>query len=346
MKGYVLDPSTAGEHDLGSALAEEAFVGGKRVRRKGHLISAEDFPILQQLDAPVHAVRFEPGDLHEDQAGLEIAQIVMGDGLERRGPVQSRYNLVATAKGVLHVDVARLARINALQGLAVFTLPDHLVVVPGRVCAGVKITPVGVPDSIVLEASTIAGKNRVVRVKPFVPKRVGVITTERMAEPVRERFRSMVSSKIGWYGSRITAFEEPPLEVGAVAAAMRSLIDGGAEVLLLAGGNTIDPMDPALLALPAIGAQMTRFGAPAHPGSMFWMAQCGEVALINLASCSMYSKSTVADLVLPWVFTGERVTTEQLDALGHGGLLDRGMGWRFPPYDVDSVIEGDEGDGS
>jgi hypothetical protein len=28
--------------------------------------------------------------------------------------------------------------------------------------------------------------------------------------------------------------------------------------------------------------------------------------------------------------------------LGHGGLLDRDMGWRFPAYDVETVDEPDE----
>ena len=57
----------------------------------------------------------------------------------------------------------------------------------------------------------------------------------------------------------------------------------------------------------------------------------------------MYSKATVADLVLPWIMAGERVTGDDLAALGYGGLLDRGMGFRFPPYESEEVEEtGDE----
>jgi hypothetical protein len=56
----------------------------------------------------------------------------------------------------------------------------------------------------------------------------------------------------------------------------------------------------------------------------------------------MYSKATVADLVLPLVMAGERVTLDDLAELGYGGLLDRGMSFRFPPYDVDATVEPDE----
>ncbi len=53
----------------------------------------------------------------------------------------------------------------------------------------------------------------------------------------------------------------------------------------------------------------------------------------------MFSKATIADVVLPWIMTGERVEPDTLAGLGFGGLLDWGMPHRFPPYDVDTVEE-------
>jgi hypothetical protein len=40
--------------------------------------------------------------------------------------------------------------------------------------------------------------------------------------------------------------------------------------------------------------------------------------------------------------SGERVDGDTLASLGFGGLLDRGMAFRFPPYDVDGVEESSE----
>ena len=64
--------------------------------------------------------------------------------------------------------------------------------------------------------------------------------------------------------------------------------------------------------------------------------------ILNLASCSMYSKATVADVILPWIMAGERVTLDDLAVLGFGGLLDRGMAFRFPPYESQATDEPDE----
>jgi hypothetical protein len=75
---------------------------------------------------------------------------------------------------------------------------------------------------------------------------------------------------------------------------------------------------------------------------MFWLAAAHGVPIVNLASCSMYSRSTIADLVLPWIMAGEMVTPADMAGLGYGGLLDRDMAFRFPNYQSESVVEPDE----
>ena len=345
MEAFTLDPTRldAPEALVGAVITEEVKANGRRLFHKGHRLGEADVAALAALDRPVHAVRLGPEDVHEDEAGRRLARAVAGDNLEIRGPVQSRYNLVAAAKGLLRVDAEGVIALNRLPGIAVFTLQDRLPVLPGKIVAGAKITPVAVPEGTLREAEALAGRRPVVRVEAFRPRRVGVVTTEGLTDKVRERFRQTVAGKIGWYGGTVLRFEDLPNDPTAVATAIEGLIAEGADLVLTAGGNTIDPLDPTLVSLPRIGAEIVKFGAPAHPGSMFWLAYRDEVPIFNLASCSMYSKATVADLVLPWIMAGERVTGDDLAALGYGGLLDRGMGFRFPPYEAEQAQEEDEG---
>ena len=46
----------------------------------------------------------------------------------------------------------------------------------------------------------------------------------------------------------------------------------------------------------------------------------------------MFSLATAADLVLPRLLTGERLTAESVADLAHGGLLGREMRFRMPAY--------------
>lgn len=344
MRAFTVDPAAGpppGEL-IGAVVTEEVKAEGRKLFRKGHRLTGADLPALARVDRAFHAVRLEPGELHEDEAGRRLAVAVAGPYLEVRGPVQSRYNVVATAKGLLRVAPELVVALNRLNGVAVFTLQDRLSVLPGKIAAGVKITPVAVPEETVRAAETLAGDRPVLWVEPFQSLRVGVVTTEGLTGRVRDRFRETVERKIGWYGGEVLRFEDLPNEAAAVAGAISRLLEDGADLVLAGGGNTIDPLDPTLLALPMIGAEMVRFGAPAHPGSMFWLAYQGAVPIFNLASCSMYSKATVADLILPWIMAGERVEDDHLAALGYGGLLDRGMAFRFPPYDDEHAAEDDD----
>jgi hypothetical protein len=329
----VPDPETSGV-----VITEDITIGGRRIR-KGHRVGADDVPLLADLDRPVHAVILESDDVHEDDAGARLASAVAGPGLTIRGPSFSRYNLIANTKGLLRVDADALLRLNRLPGLAVFTLEDRIPVVPGKIVTGVKVTPVAVAEATLVEAEAIAAEGSVVQVAPFQPLRVGVISTEGPDWRVRDRFQASVAQKIGWYGGSVIGFSDLPRNAEAIAAEIGRLEEEGADLVLAAGGNTIDPLDPTLRALDVAGAEIVRFGAPAHPGSMFWLAYRDTLPIFNLASCSMFSKATIADVVLPWIMTGERVEADTLAGLGFGGLLDRGMTFRFPPYDVDGVEE-------
>ncbi len=336
------DPKTL----LGAIATHEVrFDAGARLR-KGQAIGADDLRVVADSAVAIHAVVLESGDVHEDVAAKRLAAIVSGPHIQARSPVQSRVNLVAGRKGLLRVNGGVVRRLNELAPVGVFTLLDRVPVVPGRIVAGAKIATVSIPEAVLERAGEIvsAAPGPVLQVKPFVPHRVGVVVTDMAAGRVRDRFEGSVLQKMAWYGSTVIRFDYVPADVAAVSATIERLVDDGANLLLVAGGNMMDPLDPTLLAMPEVGAELTRLGAPAHPGSMFWLGEVPAIGLpiVNLASCSMYSRATVADLVLPLVMAGEQVTADDIADLGYGGLLDRTMNWRFPDYQSDSVEEPDE----
>ena len=330
---------------VGAVVTRELRIGKARFR-KGQRITAGDLPTLAESELPVHAVMLDEGDVHEDDAAIRLAELIRGDGIMQRDPVQSRVNLVATRKGLLRVDTDALLKLNMRPDLGLFTAPHNLPVVAGKIVAGVKIAPVVIAREVLEDAAfeIEAHPRPIVEVLPFRPLVAGVIVTEGKIDHLRERFEAAVRQKVGWYGGSILRFAYVAETVDDVTTAMRGMIQDGATILLSAGGHMMDPLDATQQAIDVLGARIVRHGAPAHPGSMFWLGHMddGDVPIVSLASCSMYSRATVADLILPRLFAGERPTCDDLAALGHGGLLDRDMGWRFPAYDAESVDEPDE----
>src|SRR6185503_20433125 len=90
--------------------------------RKGHILRGEDIPLL--IDASwseIHLIELQAGDLAQREAGERLARMLAGPGLEIT-PAGHRHVWRAKQKGLLQIDVAALRRLNAIRGIAVFTL--------------------------------------------------------------------------------------------------------------------------------------------------------------------------------------------------------------------------------
>ncbi len=341
MKALALHPRDFAPADvLGRILAHDVEVGGRPVLRKGRLLGPDDLDRLREGEGgKLHVLALEDGDLPEEEAGRRLAAAVAGEGVDARGPVEGRFNLVASVRGLLRLDLACLQALNELDDVSIFGLYDGQVVAPGDVLAGVKVTPLVTREETVRAAEALAASSAgVVRVRAFRPTTVGVVIREALADRERERVLARLRDKIAWFGSDLVDVAQIPDDPAAAAAAFARQLDAGARLILATGGSALDPLDAMLQGLDRVGARMEKFGAPAHPGSLTWLAYAREdageaVPILGVASCGMFSKATTADLLLPPLLAGERVTREQIATLGQGGLLNKQMAFKFPPYD-------------
>jgi hypothetical protein len=308
---------------------------------KGRILSRADWPAVARAGVDeLHVVRIEPGDIHEDEAARRLAALVAGAGVAQHGPVESQVRLSAAVNGIFQVDVPRLQALNSIEDISVFTLFDGQLVSRGKTVAGVKVTPFVVAESRLREAERLtAGIEGVVRVMAFRPMRVGILVRERLEPSQREKFQASIEMKVAWFGSTISEIRYVADSVDAVRTAVDELLRG-CDLLLTAGANATDPLDPTLVALAGLGARMEKQGAPAHPGSAVWLAYLEEKPIFGVAACGMFSKATVLDLILPRLFTGSRVTAADFNGLGHGGLLSKDMAFRFPAYGAFDTIDG------
>lgn len=307
---------------------------------KGRILTTADWPVVASARVDeLHVVRLEKGDIHEDEAARRLAKLVAGSGVIVHGPVESQVRLSAEVNGIFKVDAERLQALNSIQDVSIFTLFDGQLVSKGKTIAGVKVTPFVVPEARLREAERVAiGGEGVIRVLAFRPMRVGVLVRERLDPAQREKFQASIEMKVAWFGSSISEIQYVADDVGAVESAVSGLLRD-ADLLLTAGANATDPLDPTLVALERLNARMEKQGAPAHPGSAVWLAYLTDKPIFGVAACGMFSRATVLDLILPRLFTGARVTADDFNRLGHGGLLSKDMAFRFPAYGAFDTLD-------
>jgi hypothetical protein len=327
----------------GAVLAQTLLVPDDHHRvllLKGRILTKDDWPVVAgaRIDE-LHVVRMEPGDVHEDEAARRLAKLVAGPGVVPHGPAESQVRLSAEVNGIFKVDIQRLQALNSIEDVSIFTLFDGQLVSKGKTIAGVKVTPFVVPEARLREAERVAaGGEGVIRVMAFRPMRVGVLVRERLEPAQREKFQTSIEMKVAWFGSTLSEIRYVADDVGAVEAAVGGLL-ADADLLLTAGANATDPLDPTLVALGRLGAKMEKQGAPAHPGSAVWLAYLSDRPIFGVAACGMFSRATVLDLILPRLFTGARVTADDFNRLGHGGLLSKDMAFRFPSYGAFDTLD-------
>jgi hypothetical protein len=324
---------------VGRVLCQDIVSAGETGRMrigKGTVLGPGDVLALQSYSSEIHLLEIEPGDIHEDEASTRLARALAGDGIELKGPVESQTQLRAAYRGLLEVRADILEEMNNLPDVSVFTAYDSQPITAGKAVGSAKVTPLVVPGGIVERAEVIAReRGPAVSVHPFLGGKVGVVVRDRFAGGARQKFESAIYMKIGWFGSPVAGIRYLPDDVEQIAEAIEGFVAEGVSLILAAGVNSTDPLDLTLQALDRAGGVTERRGVPAHPGSTCWLAYLGEVPIFGLAMCGMFSKTTALDLLLPRFLSGRTVRGSDIARLGHGGLLSKEMGFRFPSYQAE-----------
>lgn len=302
--------------------------------KKGHIIREEDIPELLKLGKEnVYILDLEPGDVHEDEAGVRLGVAVAGTGVTWSGPKESRVNLFAGQDGLLKINVPALEAINELPDVILSTLPNNTVVHKGELLAGTKVIPLVVSEQTVSMAESICLEaGGVIKVLPFQKLKVGVIITgnEVYKKRIIDNFGPVIAEKVEAFGSTVMGTEYTPDDTEVIAEKIKQMAADGAGIIFVTGGMSVDPDDVTPNAIRLSGAKVEKYGAPALPGAMFMLAYLENVPVLGVPACGMFFKITIVDLILPRLLVGERVTRKDIIALAHGGLCRACPQCRYP----------------
>ena len=303
---------------------------------KGQILKGQDLEHLRRLGKNhLFILKTESGEMHEDEAAVEIANSLCGDGVGWSGaPREGRLSLKATRDGLLKVDVGALMRFNLLGDVMCATLHTHSVVHNGQQVAATRAIPLVVARPTI-QAAVAAAKSAahgVLRVLPMQRTRAGVLITgnEVFYGRIEDKFEPVIRHKIAEFGGAVHEVVFLPDNDQRIAEAAVRLVDQGANLLITTGGMSVDPDDRTRHALKKAGARDMVYGSAVLPGAMFMVAYLKGVPVLGIPACGMYASRTILDLVLPRVLAGEKITRNEIAALGHGGLCLKCETCSFP----------------
>lgn len=312
-------------HDLTRIVPGE-FKG--RVFQKGHVITEEDIPVLLDIGKEhIYILELKAGQIHENDAAIRMSQALMGENMVASEPHEGKIVFRPTVKGLYKVNEEGLFEINSIPEIAVASKKSNTVVRPDETLVGMRAIPLVIAEEKVAQVEAIAKRYReqggILQVKPFLPLRVGIVTTgsEVFTGRIEDKFGPAVRAKVAAFGSEMVEQRIVGDNQADIVAAIREFLQAGMDLILCTGGMSVDPDDRTPAAIAAVATEVVTYGMPILPGSMTMLAYAGKTPIFGLPGAVMFDPVTAFDLILPRVWVGETVTRAEIARLGSGGLL-------------------------
>ncbi len=313
-------------HDLTKIVPGE-FKG--RIFAKGHVIREEDIPVLLDIGKRhIYVLDIGEDELHENDAAQMMADALAGASVVKTPVHEGKIVLKALHSGMLWVDTKRVTAMNMIDDISIATRIPFTHVDEGKPVAGIKPIPLVIDRQKVQAVQEIAqhsvGGNAIIDVMPYKPQKIVLITTgsEIASGRVEDKSGPMMREKFHRYGCEVHEQLFFSDEMDKIAAAIVQAADGGATLVCVTGGMSVDPDDRSPGAIRKAATHVVTYGVPLLPGSMMMLAYRRDTVIFGLPGAVIYDSVTSFDILLPRVLAGIAVTKKDIAPLGIGGWLN------------------------
>lgn len=294
------------------------------VFRKGHIIQKEDIPVLLRVGKEnIYIWENDENMLHENEAAEILYQVCRGEHMHPTSVKEGKIELVADIDGLLKVDDEKMRKVNGYGQMMIASRHGNFGVKKGDTLAGTRIIPLVIEKEKMEDIKKMCGSEPILRLLPFVHKKVGIVTTgsEVYHHRIKDEFTPVIYEKLAEFDTEVIGQILCDDNHEMITKAILTHIADGADMVICTGGMSVDPDDRTPLAIKNTGANIISYGAPVLPGAMFLLSYYNDtIPVVGLPGCVMYAKRTIFDLVLPRLMADDFITAEELASLGQGGL--------------------------
>ncbi len=291
------------------------------VFKKGHIITPEDIPVLLSVGKEnIYIWEKDENMLHENEAAMVLCEICRGENMHSSPLSEGKTELFADIDGLFRVNREKLLKLNSIGEIIISCRFGNTPVKKGDKLAGMRVIPLVIEKEKMERAKKVSSP--IFEISPYILKRAAIVVTGSEVKKglIKDDFSPVIKEKLREYGVGVDEVITAGDDGNFITGSINRLIENGAEMVLCTGGMSVDPDDRTPLAIRNTGAEAAVYGVPVLPGAMFMLAYKGDVPVMGLPGCVMYSERTVFDLVLPRIIAGERLCREDFVPLGEGGL--------------------------
>jgi len=293
--------------------------------RKGQKIERQDLSRLMRLGKRhLYVLDLKEGQVHEDDAVLELATALAGPGVTFSGqPQEGKLQLIAAYDGLLKIDTQALVAFNLIPDVMCASRHPDVPVKKGQAVAGTRAIPLVIDRTSLDKAVALArASDPIFRVKAYNRQIARLIITgnEVYDGLIEDKFEAIVRRKLAPFGAVLKECTILPDDIDKIAGVTRRYLAAATDLIITTGGMSVDPDDVTRIGIRQAGVDALHYGAGVLPGAMGMLAYKGDTPILGIPACGLYHKTTVFDLLLPRLLAGENPDDGTLARLSVGGL--------------------------
>ena len=241
------------------------------VFRKGHIVTAEDIPVLLSVGKE-HLYVWEKDDTmwHENEAAEILYEICAGEHMHPSDIKEGKIELIADTDGLLKINREALVAVNSLGEMMIASRHGDFPVRAGDKLAGTRIIPLIIEKEKMERAKEAGGTEPIFTIRPYKKKKYAIVTTgsEVFKGRIKDTFSPVIREKLAAFPSEEIGQIYVDDEKTHILEAIQKQIAAGADLIICTGGMSVDPDDCTPGAIMATGARIVSYGAPVLPGAM------------------------------------------------------------------------------
>ena len=146
--------------------------------RKGHIVTAEDIPVLLSMGKEhLYVWEMTPDMVHENDAAERLLSLCGQENMTRSEVKEGKIELKAACDGLFLVDSARLLAVNRQDEVMIATRKGGTAVRRGDKLAGMRVIPLIIAEEKLRKAEQAAGDAPLLSLRPFVRKTACIVCT-------------------------------------------------------------------------------------------------------------------------------------------------------------------------
>ena len=291
--------------------------------KRGHIIEESDIEELLDIGKQ-HIFVWEEnaGEIHEEDAACRMAQMAPMERTYKKGPSEGKILYFAEERGLFRVDRELLRQINSIGDITISCLPDHYPVEKDDRLVSMRIVPLVTKEEQIIEAEKLCEGKNLFALRPYLNKKLGVVITgsEVYHGRIKDKFEPVIRQKMKQFPCEIVGVTICDDDLDMICEAAKAHLKNGADFLIFTGGMSVDPDDLTPTAIRRLGAEIITHGVPSQPGNMTLVAYLDDIPVLGVPGAAISLPTTILDVLLPQLFTGDKITKEELINLGDGGL--------------------------